>query len=50
MASKPKPNLDERFSLHPHKAEDVLRTLLRTKPHRKQTESTQDDNKEPTKP
>lgn len=40
VAKAPKPDLDERFSLHPEDPEDVLRTLLHKKKDEEQDEPT----------
>ncbi|MGO9912254.1 MAG: hypothetical protein ACLPQS_13980 [Acidimicrobiales bacterium] len=45
-----KPDLDERFSLHPRDPEDVLRKLLKVPPTDAQSEDDADDNSEPTQP
>jgi hypothetical protein len=45
---KRRPNLDERFSLHPLKPEDVLRRLLKGKPKPTTREESEDqDQPEP---
>lgn len=40
VAKAPKPDLDERFSLHPEDPENVLRTLLRKKKDEEQDDAT----------
>jgi hypothetical protein len=45
---KPRPDLDERVSLHPEDPEDVLRKILRQPPLDKREE--REETEEPTKP